>query len=534
MSALTLALCLVNGLALAPRTQADPADRKTTDEDLVLDEAELDEGVEETVEESATEADGVEDSIRALSGDDDDRPAKKNGRAAKKKAKKPDAEATDASTPVTTDVAAGAAEAKPATDARLVDEKPVAKEPRFFDFFLTLKEQGFEDPLDTFDSYTFTPLATVIGGGHYEIIHHRTDIDDTREGRFTTVAMARAGFVATLGSYFSIESEVEMNAGPYGTSVWEGQAALQVRNQLLRFEAPGLVYADKLRVDVGRVTDDASLNYFAPHVANMLLSDDIARRPLLHAGFNRGNGIVVRYSLFDIVTLGATVNAGNPTSSTGTLMVGGTFPPFARFYEVPHANVGRDAKSYPLSTFHAILAAPSLQLHWGPVRAQTELQLVQANTNTTITTDENIRAFNLRGGVELTAFNDLLWDNGMTVFANLSRVQNDVVDPKDSSKLREDPYEGIVASGGINVDVWKRSGFGIETAMVREVEPDAAPQMTLFVNGGATWWATKTIALSGRVAHVRACVDLDCNIDGATSAYVTLRAQLGPQSKDQP
>ena len=73
--------------------------------------------------------------------------------------------------------------------------------------------------------------------------------------------------------------------------MWEGQAALQVRNQLLRW-TPG-----RLRIDVGRITDDSSVDFFSAHVADQLLTDAYTRAPLLASGYNRGQGVLLQYEL---------------------------------------------------------------------------------------------------------------------------------------------------------------------------------------------------------------------------------------------
>ena len=78
------------------------------------------------------------------------------------------------------------------------------------------------------------PYVSIVGGLEVETIQHRTDLADDREDRIVTLALSRFGLRGTLGEGVYVESELEVNAGPHGTSVWEGQAALQVRNQMVR------------------------------------------------------------------------------------------------------------------------------------------------------------------------------------------------------------------------------------------------------------------------------------------------------------
>lgn len=407
-------------------------------------------------------------------------------------------------------------------------------EPRWFGLATDLSEQGLDlfaiDPTGV----QYSPYATVIGGVNAEHIERSAAETDERQDRVATIALARTGLAARAGRFFSLESEIEFNAGPYGTSVWEGQAAIQVRNQLLRFEASDLVYHDRVKVELGRITDETSLNYFSRQAADQLLSDEIARLPILFAGFNRGNGVQLRYTLFDTVTLGATFNAGNPTSTTGTLMVGGTFPPFARFYEVPQASVGRDARNFPVSSFHVMLLSPSIQLDTRFIRAKVSTQLVSADTNMNSESDAPLQGFNVRGGIEATVLEDVLWDNRLTIFVNGSRIENDVVRKDDLSKLQNARYEAFTGSAGVDIDLWGKSGIGAEVAFVREREPGSAPTMIQFANLGATWWLNDAFSLSARGAYTQNCQDFDCDVDGVRSLFVTARMLLGPPATTRP
>jgi hypothetical protein len=389
------------------------------------------------------------------------------------------------------------------------------------------------DPEDASDIHV-APFVTFVGGGHVDVPLRRDDPADQREPRFSTPALGRLGMLGTFGSLVTVESEMEINAGPYGTSVWEGQAALQVRNQLIRLSFSDMLFGDDLDLEVGRITDPTSLNFFSRHTANLLLTDDLARTPLLMSGFNRGNGVQARYRIFDQLTFGTTLNAGNPTSSTGTLMIGGTFPPFARFYEVPHSSVGRDARGFPLSSFHVVLLSPSLRWDTEWVKAQLSTQLFEANTNTNSEKDDAIRGYNVRGGVEVKLFDDLFWDNGGRAFVNASRVSNDVVNPENLAELQPAPYEAMTGSAGLDLDLIGNSGVGVDGAIVREVEPGRPPEMSVFANAGATWWITSMTSLSGRVGYHTRCEDLTCGEEGRVGAWLTLRALLGPSSPSRP
>jgi len=327
-----------------------------------------------------------------------------------------------------------------------------------------------EQPGPTFPQAS--PYAAFVGGGAFEIVDLRQDDVDDRQGRFWTPALARIGLAARLSEHWSLNSEVEFNAGPYGLSVWEGQASIQVRNQLVRYQTTGLLGdEDRFVLEVGRVTDPASLNYFSVNIANLLLSDVLARQPLLVGGFNRGNGVRAEYTIADALTAGLAVNAGNPTSNTATFAIGGTFPPFSRFYLVPWSNVGRDARGFPSISMNTVVGTPSLRLNTDVIDAQAAIQLFTVNTNTASSTDENITGRNLRAGVRVKAP-----ENRFAVFGNFTQMLNDVVMLDDLGTLAEnEKYLGTTVSGGFDVRVGKRSGFGAQYDFVLEEERGLEP-----------------------------------------------------------
>ena len=377
--------------------------------------------------------------------------------------------------------------------------------------------EGAAAPTEEEQALDVSAFATVVGGAYVQVIRNRTDIEDEREDRFTTVALSRLGMRARWGEHVTLVSEIELNSGPYGTSVWEGQAAVQVRNQLLRVEWEGLT------VDVGRITDPASLDYFSAYVANMLLTDDLTRYPMLLSGFNRGNGILARYEVVPGLHVGATVNAGNPTSTTGTVMIGGTFPPFARFYEVPWSNVGRDARGFPTSTFHVVMLTPSVTFESEHFGVQAALQYFDANTNTGSMTDEHIDGYNLRLGLE-----GRFLDGHVRPFANLSRVTNDVVDPDDLSRLSNEQYVAYTGGGGVDVDIVPGvTGVGAQLVWVREQQGTGTIFTKYFANAGASYSPLDGIFIDARYGWGLACEEAACGQNQEHRVYLTMRGVLG-------
>lgn len=358
------------------------------------------------------------------------------------------------------------------------------------------------------------PFLAMVGGVEVETLQKLRG--DDREDRLVTVAISRFGLRGKPADGIYVESEFEVNGGPHGTSVWEGQAALQVRNQLVR------LVRGKLRVDAGRITDDATLDFFSEHVADQLLTDEFTRYPILASGYNRGNGVLARWKLIPGLEPGLSVSAANPVSTTASLMVGGTYPPFSRFYVASHQQVGRDASKFPADEFHIVVVTPSVTFARGPLRAQGALQVFQVNTNTSSSEDAKLDGVNARAGVAATF-------RPVTVFVNGSVVQNEMVDPDQPSRLSGEVFTGYTASGGADVNWREHDGVGAQYAWVREQQGFGAVSTYHFFNVGTTHWVDPTTAVGARVASFVVCEDADgsggsgCKSQGETSYFLTLR-----------
>jgi hypothetical protein len=359
-------------------------------------------------------------------------------------------------------------------------------------------------------------FAAVVGGVHLETLQLRAS--DDAEGRSTTLALSRFGLRGKLGGGVYVESEFEVNSGPHGTSVWEGQAALQVRNQLVRLER------DRLRVEVGRITDDSSLDFFSHHQADQLLTDAYTRSPLLASGFNRGQGVLARFEVAPGIEPGITINAANPTSTTASLVIGGTFPPFSRFYFAPHQQVGRDASGFPSDTYQIVLVTPSVVQRGDRVDSQASAQLFRVNTDTSSTEDENIIGYNLRAGARLK-----LARGKVAPFINGSRVVNSVVDPNDGHMLSDEAFVGYTLSTGIDYNLLGASGVGFGYAFIRGTQGSESRTTEHYANLGGTYWLTPTTSLGARLSLYRVCSespDEPCEAEGARSMFMTMRTLL--------
>ncbi|MBP6840963.1 MAG: hypothetical protein KA190_26945 [Kofleriaceae bacterium] len=363
------------------------------------------------------------------------------------------------------------------------------------------------------------PFAAVVGGLEVETLDNRPG--DQREDRLVTVALSRFGVRAGVAPGITVESEFEANAGPHGSSAWEGQAALSVRNQLVRVER------GRLRVDAGRITDPASLDFVSDHVFDQLLTDGYTRGSLLASGFNRGNGVHGQFEVAPKIRLGLTLNAANPVSTTSSLVVGGTFPPFARFYFAPYQYVGRDAANFPADEYHFTMVTPSVMIDHDRVTLHAAIQLFQVNTDTTRSDDQHIDGYNARVSAATR-----LWQQRGRLFANASIVQNEVVDPDDGKRLSGDIYTGTSVGAGVDVAPWRWGGFGAQAAYLRDHQGARHLADQLFVNLGATYHLASATAIGARLALYRRCEAVEdpaataCVVDGERSFFLTLRTQI--------
>ena len=335
----------------------------------------------------------------------------------------------------------------------------------------------------------FHPYVVVVGGFKFETLQNREDEETDRESRITTIAMSRFGVNADFGKHLYVESEFEVNLGPHGTSVWEGQAALQVRNQFLRLSGWGA------EIEGGRITDLASIDYFSPHIADTLLKDALVRESFLASGANLGNGVAARYELLEGLRAQFTFTAANPVSTTGSLVVGGSYYPFGRFYLSPWQQVGRDASKYPSDQFHIMIYAPALLYSHKYVEAKTSVQFFDVNTNTNTKDDAHIRGYNIRANVM-----GHLFDDHLSPYVNFSHVRNPILDENDLSQESGETFTGWTAGGGLTYNYWKKNGVGANYSFIRDQEGSGMLTQRHYINVATTFYVWDMVAIAGRFA----------------------------------
>jgi hypothetical protein len=315
------------------------------------------------------------------------------------------------------------------------------------------------------------------------------------QSRVSVYAITDFGLRGSFSNWLTFESELMVNGGIslHGTSVFEGQAALQVRKQVLHLELWRFV------IELGRVIDEASVDYFSLHVGDTFFQDTATRDALLYSGFNLGNGIRATVEPVNGLRFGLAFNAGNPVSSTANLVIGGSFPPFERFYIQPYQAVAQGANNYPDDTFHAMIITPSVMLQTRYIEARAAFQGFIIDTNMLSTKDDNIFGFNARGTVKVN-----LLDGMLAFFGNFAFDRNDTVDPTDVNRRAADKYVGLVYGGGMDFNYLRRfgrsNGIGAQYEQVQYQVGTGGVTTIRYANLGSTYWFNSIFALSARLS----------------------------------
>jgi len=373
------------------------------------------------------------------------------------------------------------------------------------------------------------PFASIVGGLKLDTIIQAPT--ENREARISAISVADFGIRGKIGENFYFVSELLAGGGGggdpntlpgfelHGSSTWQGQAQLQVRQQLVRY-AEG-----RWMGEVGRVIDEGSVNFTSAHVGDTLYQDTATAYPLLYSGLLLGNGVRGTVELVHGLRLGLTFLAGNPVSQTGSLQVGGSFPPFNRFYIQPYQNVKQTPDNSPDDTFQMMLLAPSAMYEDELVQARAEFQGYTVDTNTNSTADQPIRGFNARGTARLKLLGDTV-----SPFGSVALDRNDTVNPNNVAQLAADKYTSLTWGGGIDFNYAHRTptrpdGIGVQYDRVQFQVGNGAVTEIQFLNIGTTYWINDWIAAGARLA-VWVLSEPTAHDEGEISGLGTLRMEL--------
>lgn len=335
-----------------------------------------------------------------------------------------------------------------------------------------------------------TPYVVIAGGLRFEDLQLREG--QTLQSRYVvTTALSRFGVRGRVGERVTFASELEAGmGGPLGNgaSVWEGQAHLTVRDQWVRYARDGV------GVTFGRLTDLATIDFVSAHVTDLLLSDVYTRDALLYSGANRGHGVMVRYQPTAALDLGLAVHSTNPTGITGTLVIGGQLFPYDRPYYLAAAYVGRNESSLPDPNLHLYMATPSVTYKDGVLEAKAAAQVYALDTRIAQRDDQRIFGYNFRANLRLA-----LLDGRVAPFVNVSRNENEMLEPMDATIKRVETFTVYTVTGGLDYAIAGQNGVGVQYAFVRQDEPGVNRVRDHYINVGATYWLEEGLSIGARL-----------------------------------
>jgi hypothetical protein len=370
------------------------------------------------------------------------------------------------------------------------------------------------------------PFASIVGGAKIDVPIQGPGLDAA--SRASAIMLSDFGVRGDLLPWISFESELMANggAGLHGTSVFEGQASLQVRKQVIHLAR------DWWSVEVGRVIDEASVDYFSNHVADVFLEDDATRDALLFDGFNLGNGVRGTAEIAPGLRLGLAANAGNPTSSSAILEFGGSFPPYSAIFYQAASATRTDTNGYPDDEFQSYVATPSILYKNKFVEAKTALQYFLVNPGASEGGKPVLRGYNTRFNIAAH-----INDNMFMPYLNLSYGKNDTINLNNTNILSADKYTGISYGLGLDFNYEKKfgnyNGFGVQFVEDQsQVGPRGVISRNRYTNVGTTYWLAPMLALGLRYAQYTLDeLDQPANLahtpqSGLRSVLLTLRLVL--------
>lgn len=361
------------------------------------------------------------------------------------------------------------------------------------------------------------PYGAIAGGVHMQSLNQAPDVQTGTQN--PTIAVSRLGLRGGVGPYVTFASEFEASLGGplgYGSSVWEGQAAIAIRDQYLRYTRSGVSVA------AGRIDDPASFDFVSAHVGDLLYTDLYTRDPLLYAGADRGNGLFASYDVGKHLTFAGTFHSTNPTGITGTLVIGGKLQPFDRPFYLAAAQVGNSQNNLPDQNLHIYFGSPAVLFRSEFFEAKAEIQMYSLDTQEAVMDDQTIRGYNLRVGARAHIPTAL---GRFSPFANVSRNRNEILDPTDSKYRLPDLFRSYTVSTGFDVDVQKKTGIGFQYSLVDTREPDHHTREH-YLSLGTSYWIEDAVAIGLRASIFAQQLSGETMTTGSRSLFLTARLVL--------
>ncbi len=345
------------------------------------------------------------------------------------------------------------------------------------------------------------PYASIVGGVTADFpIQYQVGSQPASNisNRVSTIMIADFGLRGALLPWVSFESEIMANGGVslHGTSVFEGQASLQVRKQLLHLGK------DWWSVEVGRIVDEASVDYFSYHIADTFLMDAATEPFLLFDGFNLGNGVRGTAEILDGLRVGFHFNAGNPTSTSSILAFGGSYQAYPNIFGQAASSVHDSPSNYPTDQFQSYVFTPSLMYKNKYFEAKTELQYFLVNPDTVNSGSPILHGYNYRANATAHLFDDVV-----VPFVNFNYGANDTVVPNKTTYISPDRYIAIGVGGGVDINYQKKFGNnynGVGAMFVQdesEIGSHGIITRSRYYNVGTTYWLAPMVAAGLRFSE---------------------------------
>lgn len=264
-----------------------------------------------------------------------------------------------------------------------------------------------------------------------------SDVNRELAWRSSTLLLARIGFEGQLFKYVTFRTLFERNLGytlgrngPVGTSVWEGTASLQARENYLRFAYAGF------SITGGIFPDPASVDFISQNVLDAFGMDPYVRDPLLVTGFNQGQGLMLRYTMpgsWDWLTVGVSYTGGNPLTSSLAFGFGGDVSNLGSLFTAPLRTL---ANGIPGSDIHMNLINPSVTVDTDVFDLKLGAQLYFVDVDVTTDEDVRLRGYNLRGTTRVSFL-----DEDIQFFGTFAFRENDQINVRELEFLRCSPED---------------------------------------------------------------------------------------------
>lgn len=305
-----------------------------------------------------------------------------------------------------------------------------------------------------------------------------SETTDGLTARVSTLAMARFGLEGQLFGFLTFRSVFERNlgfslarSGPVGTSVWEGTASIQARENYLRLSQWGLSLTG------GIFPDPSSVDFISTNVLDSFGMDPYVRDPLLVSGFAQGQGAMVRYG-WEMLDFGLSYTGGNPLTTSLAFGFGGDVSSLGTLFTAPLRAL---ANGIPGSDIQLQTITPSFTIHHEIIELRTAAQFYVVDVDVNSAEDAELTGFNLRASAQVNLF-----DRMLSVFGSFAFRRNQQLAIPDVT-MRSNDYEGFVGAGGADFRyAW--FGAGAMYYYITSTIDELSTLRNHYINVGLTAW----------------------------------------------